>query len=163
MTATMTAATNVTRFAVVIAALVLSWPIAADEAMPDSAGGRYTFNKTADGVVRLDTQTGAVSLCSPRTVGWACVAAPEDRAALESEIDRLRGENAALKKELLARGLPLPAGIMPEPGPSESGNDITIKLPDNADINRALAYVDQMWQQLVAALSRAEKQVLNKG
>ena len=65
--------------------------------------------------MRLDTQTGEVSLCSQRTVGWACQAMPEDRAVLESEIARLRRENAALKKDILARGLPLPAGTLPEP------------------------------------------------
>ena len=65
--------------------------------------------------MRLDKQTGDVSLCSQRTVGWACQAAPDDRAVLEDEIARLRRENAALKKDILARGLPLPAGAMAEP------------------------------------------------
>ena len=60
-------------------------------------------------------QTGEVSVCSQRAVGWACQAAPEDRAVLENEIARLRTENAALKKEILAHGLPLPGGAMPEP------------------------------------------------
>ena len=40
---------------------------------------------------------------------------------LESEIARLRAENAALKKDLLARGLPLPSGAMPEPADGEPG------------------------------------------
>src|SRR5580704_2114406 len=44
--------------AVAVATVCLSAPVLADDAAPDSAGGRYTFNKTADGVVRLDTQTG---------------------------------------------------------------------------------------------------------
>jgi hypothetical protein len=34
---------------------------------------------------------------------------PEDRAVLENEIARLRSENAALKKDILSRGLPLPS------------------------------------------------------
>src|SRR5580658_8651134 len=94
----------------------------ADPTTPDTAGGRYMFEKQPDaqgqdhvGYLRLDTQTGEVALCSQRSVGWACEAAPEDRAVLENEIARLRAENAALKKEVLSRGLPLPAGIMPEP------------------------------------------------
>ena len=32
---------------------------------PDSAGGRYIFNKQADGFVRLDTQTGAGRAVQP--------------------------------------------------------------------------------------------------
>ena len=101
--------------ALAIAAVCLSTPVLADDATPDTNGGRYTLNKVTDGFVRLDTQTGEVALCSQRTVGWACLAAPEDRAAFESEIARLRGENAALKQALLSHGLPLPSGATPEP------------------------------------------------
>ncbi len=71
--------------------------------------------------MRLDTQTGEVALCSQHAVGWACEAAPEDRAVLENEIARLRSENAALKKEILARGLPLPPGATPEPPVAANG------------------------------------------
>ena len=83
-------------------------------------------------------KTGEVALCSQRTVGWACQAAPEDRAALENEIARLRSENAALKQAILSRGLPLPAGTTPEPPGAQNG-DITFRLPGNADIDRAVA------------------------
>jgi hypothetical protein len=148
-------------FAVAIAAACLGAPALADDALPDTAGGRFTFNKTADGVVRLDTKSGEVALCSQRAVGWACQAAPEDRAAFESEIDRLRRENAALKQSLLTRGLPLPSGMVAEP-PGARDNDITIRLPDNADIDRAMSYVDRLWRSFVDAVSRAQRQMLNK-
>jgi hypothetical protein len=148
--------------ALVIAAVCLSTPVFADDATPDTNGGRYTLNKVTDGFVRLDTQTGEVALCSQRAVGWACQAAPEDRAAFESEIARLRGENAALKQAMLSHGLPLPSGATPEPSASHD-NDITIRLPDNADIDRAVAYVGRMWNRFVDAVNRAQKQMLNKG
>src|SRR5580704_6446363 len=96
------------------AALAFTAPATAGDATPDAAGGRYMFNNTADGVVRLDTQSGQVSLCSQKGINWVCEAAPEDRAVLENEIARLRAENGALKKDILARGLPLPPGAMPE-------------------------------------------------
>jgi hypothetical protein len=60
----------------------------------------------ADGVLWLDTRTGQISQCSRSGVGWACKVVPDERSALETEIARLQGENATLKKELLARGLP---------------------------------------------------------
>jgi hypothetical protein len=148
-------------FVIAIAAVCLSAPVLADEATPDTNGGRYTLNKVTDGFVRLDTQTGEVALCSQRTVGWACQVAPEDRAAFESEIARLRGENAALKQALLSRGLPLPSGATPERSASHD-NDITIRLPDNADIDRAVAYVNRLWNRFVDAVNRAQKQMLNK-
>ena len=83
-------------------------------------------------------QTGEVSLCSQRTVGWACQAAPEDRAVLENEIARLRSENAALKKDLLSRGLPLPPGAMPEPPVARDGDTLRPNgLPSRLPISTA--------------------------
>ena len=50
--------------------------------------------------------------------GGARTSAPRSRR----RIGRLQGDNAALKKELLARGLPLPSGVKAEP-PAVSGGD----------------------------------------
>ena len=147
--------------ALAIAAVCLSAPVLADDATPDTNGGRYTLNKVTDGFVRLDTQTGEVALCSQRTVGWACQAAPEDRAVFESEIARLRNENAALKQTLLSHGLPLPSGATPEHSGTHD-SDITIRLPGSTDIDRAVAYVGRLWGRFVDAVSRAQKQMLNK-
>jgi hypothetical protein len=146
--------------AVFIAGFCLLAPARADEATPDNAGGRYTFNKVADGFLRLDMQTGEVSLCGQRSVGWTCQAAPEDRAVLENEIARLRIENAALKKDILARGLPLPAGALPEPPPVREGD----RLPPgvNSDLHRMMAFVGRVWHRLVEAIAQAQKQALNK-
>ena len=77
------------------------------------------------------------------------------------EIARLRGENAALKQALLSRGLPLPSGATPERSGTHD-NDITIRLPDNADIDRAVAYVGRLWNRFVDTVNRAQKQMLNK-
>ncbi len=148
--------------AIAIAALCLTLPVCADEQTPDTAGGRYTLNKVADGFIRLDTQTGEVALCSQREVGWACQTSPEDRTAYESEIARLRSENAGLKQALLSHGLPLPSAADPEQ-PAGHENDITIRLPSNAQIDRAVSYVTEMWQRFVDAITRAQKQTLNKG
>jgi len=139
-------------------------PALADDATPDSAGGRYIFNKTADGVVRLDTQSGQVSLCSQRTVGWACATAPEDRAVLENEIGRLRSENAALKKAIISRGLPLPPGAspLPLPEPPVAQNSVTVPLPSDADINRMAAFANQVWHRFKEMVERAQQQILNK-
>jgi hypothetical protein len=144
-----------------IAPALLVAPVLADDAKPDSEGGRYTFSKVDAGFLRLDTQTGAVSICSQRAVGWACQTVPEDRAVLENEIARLRSENVTLKKEILAHGLPLPAGAVPE-APAGGDASVTLRLPDNADVDRAVALVGRLWQRFVEAIARAEKQVLNK-
>jgi hypothetical protein len=77
----------------------------AQTATPDSENGRYSFSPVADGVLRLDTRTGQVSQCSRSDIGWVCKVVPDERSTLETEISRLQGESATLKKELLSRGL----------------------------------------------------------
>ena len=148
-------------FAVVIAGFCVIAPASAEDATPEADGGRYTFSKVAEGFVRLDTQTGEVSLCSQRTVGWACQAVPEDRAVLENEIARLRSENAALKKDILARGLPLPAGTMPEPPVVRDGDHMLLPR-GHSDLDRMIAFVGRVWHRLVEAIAQAQRQVLNK-
>jgi hypothetical protein len=153
------------RMKLAAAALVaLGWavPAMADDPPTDSAGGRYSFAKQADGqgisYLRLDTQTGEVSLCSRKPVGFACEAAPEDRAVLENEIARLQRENAELKKDLLSRGLPLPPGAMP-PLAQDGG---TVRLPSDADIDRVVDFAGRVWHRFIDAVARAQKQILNK-
>lgn len=60
--------------------------------------GRYTMVPSANGIVRLDSQTGAVSICSERFSRWVCQSVADDALALQREIDRLTEENARLKK-----------------------------------------------------------------
>ncbi|MDO9563901.1 MAG: hypothetical protein Q7J60_19965, partial [Bradyrhizobium sp.] len=76
---------------------------AAAQPLPDSEKGRYSMSTVGDGVVRLDTRTGAVSTCSNGGSGWACYAVPDERAALDAEIGRLQADNARLKADLAAR------------------------------------------------------------
>jgi hypothetical protein len=139
-------------------------PALAGDAPPDTDHGRYTLNKVADGYLRLDTQTGDVSLCAQKTVGWACQAVADDRAVFEQEIARLRGENGALKKEILANNLPLPAGAAnAAPDTSATGDaTVTLRLPSDSEVDSAVAYVGRIWHRFVDALSRAQKQMLNK-
>jgi hypothetical protein len=151
-----------------VAALSVAGPTLAQDASPDSQNGRYVFSKQTDGYVRLDTQTGEVALCSRKVVGFACQAAPEDRALLENEIARLRSENAALKKDILTRGLPLPSGTGPEqaaPPVAQNGapqGSESAKPQSGGEIDRMVALASRAWRRLLDAVDRAQKQILNK-
>jgi hypothetical protein len=145
---------------IAVAAAVLIGPARAEGPTPDTEGGRYIFSRQANGFFRLDTQSGAVSLCSEQPVGWACQAAPEDRAVFEREITRLQNENAALKRALLEHGLSLPPGVAPDAATAQ--NDSTLRLPSDADIDRAIAFVGHVWQRLIDTIDRAQKQIFNK-
>lgn len=149
--------------AAVIAILALCAFAWAGETPSKIDGPRYSFYKSGDGFLRLDTQTGEVALCSVQPVGWACLTAPEDRVVLDDEIARLRNENAALKRELLAHNLRLPSSSAAEPAANGHGNEITLRLPDDADIQRMVALVGHIWHQLVEAITNAQSQVMHKG
>jgi hypothetical protein len=122
---------------------------------PDSENGRFSFNQVQDGFLRLDTRTGNVSLCAKRAAGWACQAVPDDRTVLESEIARLQGENATLKREMIARGVPLPGGLSAEvPGVKPQ---IELKLPSEAEIDRAMAFMEKIWRRLIDMVQNTQK------
>jgi hypothetical protein len=71
-----------------------------------SENGRYSMTPTADGFLRLDTRTGAVSLCKIENGAARCQAAADERAALKDEIERLARQNDALKSKPPVAGLP---------------------------------------------------------
>lgn len=114
---------------------------------PDTENGRYQLNKVPEGQVRLDTRTGQVSLCSKSGSGWACQAVPDDRTAFENEITRLQNENARLKKEMLARGVPLPGGVRADT--PTATNSMDLRLPNEADLDRMMAFIERVWRRLV--------------
>src|ERR1700684_2534465 len=100
----------------VAAALPFAAGAVSAQPMPDAENGRYALSAIADGVLRLDTRTGAVSTCTNSGTGWACYAVPDDRAALEAKIGRLEADNEKLKGQLAAREPAVP-GKIDEPLP----------------------------------------------
>jgi hypothetical protein len=131
----------------------------AQTATPDSENGRYSFNPVADGVLRLDSRTGQVSQCSRSDAGWACKVVPDERSALETEIARLQGENATLKKELLARGLPIP-GVPSTPG--SKPDEPELKLPSDAEVDKVISFLERVWRRLIEMGRSVQKDVERK-
>ena len=127
---------------------------------PEGDDSRYTFTRTEDGYLRLDGRTGQVSICTRRTAGWACQTVADERAALEAEIARLQGENAALKKELLARNLPLPGVVKPDPPPAKTEEPKA--LPDDADLTKMMAFVEKVWRRMVEMITNLQKEAMKK-
>lgn len=123
----------------------------AQTSAPDSENGRYTFSQVADGMLRLDTRSGAVSLCGKQAAGWSCGAVPDERTALENEIARLQRENGALKKEMIARGVPLPGNVtgLPPAGNDQRELNLKVPLPSDAEIDRMMSAFERMWRRLV--------------
>jgi len=148
----------------VLSVLVLTLSGSAGWAQGASAEGedsRYIFNRADEGYLRLDGRTGQVSICTRRPVGWACQAVADERTALESEIARLQAENVALKKELLARNLPLPGTAKPDQ-PATKPEEPRLQLPSEADLNKVMSFLDKVWRRLVDMIVTLQKDMSNK-
>jgi len=134
--------------------LLASGSIGAETIAIYAEQGRFTFKDVAEGLLRLDGRTGQVSLCSRRPAGWACEAVADDRITLETEIGRLQGENAKLRQELVAHGLPLPEGTRPDQHGGKTGD---LKLPSDADLDRVMAFLDKVWRRLIDMVQNIQR------
>jgi hypothetical protein len=146
---------------------------AAAESMPDSENGRYALSPVSDGVIRLDTRTGAVSTCTNSGSGWACYPVPDERAALDAEIGRLQADNEKLKTELAAReptvsgkiqeALPKSDSLKkPEPKVADGERKIEIPLPSDRDMDRMMSFLERAWRRLVEMAGRVQKDAAGK-
>ncbi|WP_321338572.1 hypothetical protein [Breoghania sp.] len=90
-------------------------PIGPARAGPDesnsAAPDRYTLRETANGWLRLDRETGLVSLCRAKYGGWICAPVPDatqvyeaEAKALQEERDRLKARVSQLEARLEAAG-----------------------------------------------------------
>jgi hypothetical protein len=142
-----------------VAGYALLWtPACAQGPAPDNDDSRFSFYRTDDGYLRLDGRTGQVSLCARRPVGWLCQAVPEERAALEAEIARLQGDNAALKKEVLAHDLPLPGGVARDPVATADPRP----PPADREVNQVVSALENAWRRLVAMIASVQRDLLKK-
>ena len=144
--------------AILVVSGLLVAPAVAQTVPADTENGRYAFQQVADGALRLDTRTGQVSFCTKRPTGWACESVPDERAALENEITRLQRENGALKKDMLARGLPLPESVarLPAPGRERELN-LRVPLPSDAEIDRMVTTVEKLWRRLMEMVQKDQE------
>jgi hypothetical protein len=161
------------------AALAAAWVIglgavgaAVAQSVPDIENGRYSLAPVADGVIRLDTRTGAVSTCNNSGTGWACYAVPDERAALDAEIGRLQSDNEKLKAQLAAREptvagkidepLPKTDSLKPAPPKADAERKIEIPLPSDRDMDRMMSFLEQAWRRLIEMAQRVQKDLSGK-
>jgi hypothetical protein len=142
------------------------------QSVPDIENGRYSLAPVADGVIRLDTRTGAVSTCNNSGAGWACYTVPDERAALDAEIGRLQSDNEKLKAQLAAREptvtgkidepLPKTDSLKPAPPKADAERKIEIPLPSDRDMDRVMSFLEQAWRRLIEMAQRVQKDFSGK-
>jgi hypothetical protein len=115
-------------------------PAVAESADADTSAGRFVLAPTPNGVMRLDTRTGAMSLCTVVNGAPECRAGTDERSAMESEIARLTRENAELKARL---GNP-PSGVTSTP-------------PSEEDVDRALSMMEKFVRRMMQIMKSDQR------
>ena len=100
--------------------------------------GRYTMTPAPNGFLRLDTRTGAVSLCTLKDAQVTCASSADERGALENEIGRLARENADLRERLAQ---------ITQRGGQERGQ--SRGLPDAQEMDRALGFAETFMKRMM--------------
>jgi len=168
---TATSSSKVSIFILAAAVITGLGGAALAQSAPDTENGRYALSPAADGVLRLDTRTGTVSICNNSSgAGWACYAVPDERAALDAEIGRLQADNEKLKAQLAAReptvtgkieeALPKSDSLKKsEPKVADGGRKLEIPLPSDQDMDRMMSFLEKAWRRLIDLANRVQKDV----
>lgn len=109
----------------------------------DGEAGRFVLRDSPEGLLRMDTRSGQISICARQGGNFACRLVPDDRAALGEEIDRLKAENEALR-----RG---GATALARPAPDQRQ-----QLPSDAEVDRALSIAERVWRRLLGLIRETE-------
>ncbi len=114
--------------AMAIACLAFLFPAVTLAAEPDAA--RFELQRNGDHFIRLDKQTGAMSLCQDQDGNLICRMAADERAAYDDELDRLSERVTALEKTVAAGG-----------GRST--------LPSDAEVDRSIGIMERMMRSFM--------------
>ena len=105
---------------------------------------RYRLEKSANGYVRLDTQTGAMSICEERSGQLVCKMAADERAAFQDEVDRLQSSMKAMDARVTKLENSLSARL-------ES------KLPSEEDFSKTMSYMERFLRGFMGIVKDMEK------
>ena len=120
--------------------------------------GRYSMAPVEGGFMRLNSETGAVALCTRKGDAWACEPVA-DTSAATSGAARLEAENKALKDRVKSLEDAAAAGKAPV-----EGSDATAgapggisKLPTEKEVDEALDYVERMYKKFRDRMQSIDK------
>ncbi len=128
--------------------------LAAGPSFGADTSGRFTMSPTDGGFVRLDTQTGAMALCTKKDADWSCADMPEGADASRKRIETLESENRMLKDEMkrmdevLGHGTTGPDGTPPK----------AFAMPDEKDVDKAFDYIESMIKKFRERVKKLEEQ-----
>jgi flagellar motility protein MotE (MotC chaperone) len=108
-------------------------------------GNRYTLEKSASGYVRMDTQTGEMTICEERSGQLICKLAADERSAFQSDVDRLHATLAALEARIAALENSLTAKL-------ESA------LPTEEEFEKTMSYMERFFRGFIGIVKDLDEE-----
>jgi flagellar motility protein MotE (MotC chaperone) len=105
---------------------------------------RYRLEKTDGGLVRMDTQTGAMSTCQEKDGQLVCRMAADERTAFQDEIDRLQTQVKSLDERVAKLENSL-------------SQRLESSLPTEEDFNRTMNYMERFLRGFMGIVKDMEK------
>ncbi|HVW54889.1 MAG TPA: hypothetical protein VHC00_04345 [Rhizobiaceae bacterium] len=128
-----------------LACIVLS--LAASSAAAEDSG-RYALQKSPNGYVRLDRQTGEIAICQENGGELACRAAVDEKKAMQDEIDRLDGKIDRLERRV---------STLEKAGAAGS----TSTLPSDADLDRTMNFMERFFRRFMGIVKEFNQNPTN--
>lgn len=125
-----------------VAAAVLT-PLLAGTAYAEDAQ-RYRLEKTDNGFVRMDSQTGAMSTCQEKDGQLVCRMAADERTAFQDEIDRLEGQVKSLDERVTKLENSL-------------SQRLESSLPSEEDFNKTMNYMERFLRGFMGIVKDMDK------
>lgn len=128
--------------------LVFFAPVLLLAGAADPASGeevdRYALERTDDGYVRLDTTTGAMSICQERGDQLVCRAAADERTAFQDEIDRLQEKLDGLEERVVK--------LEARPAIPET------LLPSEEQVDKTMDFMEQFFHRFMGIVKDLDKE-----
>lgn len=144
---------------------VLMAPMVLLSSGADAASGRYQMTPIEGGFMRLDTETGAVSICKAQAGKVSCTPAEDQVPATSGQASAaLKKENARLRAEL--ERLERHFGLGPNTADPSKPNDLApptapskpLKIPQTEDVDQLFNYIEGMLKKFRERIERLEKE-----
>ena len=107
--------------------------------------GRFSMTPVDNGILRLDTATGAVSICKAKGEDWVCTLAADERAAYEEEVGRLLEEKDKLADRIaeLEAGSAKSGSTKDETWVPRTFSDVPLSDKEEKELDRVLGLTEK--------------------
>lgn len=105
---------------------------------------RYRLEKTETGYVRMDTQTGEMSICEEKTGQLVCRAAADERSALQDQLERLQSKLESLEARV--------AKLEAQPSIPQ------VLVPSDEEVDKSLDVMEKFFRRFMGIVKELDKE-----